>query len=60
MGGICPFGVTEGIAVYLDEALKAYRTVYPACGSGNSTIELTIGEQEQYTGCMGWVDVCRG
>ena len=60
VGGICPFGVNEGIAVYLDESLKAYQTVFPACGSGNSAIELTIAELEKYSGSVAWVDVCRG
>lgn len=59
VGGICPFGVNEGIAVYLDESLKAYRTVFPACGSGNSAIELTIPELERYSESLAWVDVCK-
>ena len=60
VGGICPFGVNEGIAVYLDESLKKYSTVFPACGSGNSAIELTIAELEKYSGSVAWVDVCKG
>lgn len=57
-GGVCPFAVKEGTKVYLDESLKAYETVYPACGSSNSAIELTIPELEQYSGYLAWVDVC--
>ncbi len=59
VGGVCPFAVNEGVTVYLDESLKAYTTVYPACGSSNSAIELTIPELEQYSGSAGWVDVCK-
>ena len=59
VGGVCPFAVNEGGEVYLDESLKAYETVYPACGSSNSAIELTIPELEQYAGYPQWVDVCK-
>ncbi|MBO5257728.1 MAG: YbaK/EbsC family protein [Clostridia bacterium] len=59
VGGVCPFAVNEGVTVYLDESLKAYTTVYPACGSSNSAIELTIPELETYSGSDGWVDVCK-
>ena len=57
-GGVCPFAVKEGVEVYLDDSLKEYETVYPACGSSNSAIELSISEIEQYSGCREWVDVC--
>lgn len=60
VGGVCPFAVNEGVEVYLDESLKRFDTVFPACGSGNSAIELTIGEMEQYSGFTSWVDVCKG
>lgn len=60
VGGVCPFGVNEGVAVYLDESLRRFETVFPACGSGNSAIELTIAELEKYTRGAQWVDVCRG
>lgn len=60
VGGVCPFGVNEGVTVYLDESLKRFTTVFPACGSSNSAIELTIPELERYSGCAGWVDVCKG
>lgn len=59
VGGVCPFGINEGVVVYLDESLKRFTTVFPACGSGNSAIELTIPEMEQYSGYEEWVDVCK-
>lgn len=59
VGGVCPFGVNEGVTVYLDESLKRFTTVFPACGSGNSAIELTVPEMEQYSGYKEWVDVCK-
>lgn len=58
-GGVCPFAVNENIDVYLDESLKRFQTVFPACGSDNSAIELTIPELEQYTQMTAWVDVCK-
>lgn len=59
VGGVCPFAVNDGVAVYLDESLKRFTTVFPACGSSNSAIELTIPELEQYSGFTAWVDVCK-
>lgn len=59
VGGVCPFAVKDGVIVYLDESLKKYETVFPACGSSNSAIELTIPEMEQYSGYKEWVDVCK-
>jgi len=59
VGGVCPFAVNEGVAVYLDESLKRFTTVFPACGSGNSAIELTIPELEEHSGSLQWVDVCK-
>lgn len=59
VGGVCPFAVNEGVTVYLDESLKRFETVFPACGSSNSAIELTIAELEQYSGFDCWVDVCK-
>ena len=59
VGGVCPFAVNEGVKVYLDESLRRFETVYPACGSSNSAIELTIPELERYSGSEGWVDVCK-
>lgn len=60
VGGVCPFAVNKGVTVYLDESLKRFETVYPACGSSNSAIELTIPELERYSGFAGWIDVCKG
>lgn len=60
IGGVCPFGINEGVAVYLDESLKRFATVFPACGSSNSAIELTIQELEAYTPYQQWIDVCKG
>jgi len=59
VGGVCPFGVNEGVTVYLDESLKRFTTVFPACGSSNSAIELTIEELEKYSGFASWIDVCK-
>ena len=59
VGGVCPFAVNEGVGVYLDESLKRFDTVYPACGSSNSAIELTIPELEKYSGFTAWVDACK-
>ena len=59
VGGVCPFAVNEDVQVYLDESLKRFETVFPACGSSNSAIELTIPELERYSGSTAWVDVCK-
>lgn len=59
VGGVCPFAIKEDVAVYLDISLKRYETVFPACGSSNSAIELSIPELEKYSGFCEWVDVCR-
>ena len=59
VGGVCPFGVNEGVTVYLDESLRRFATVFPACGSSNSAIELTIPELEEYSGYEAWIDVCK-
>lgn len=59
VGGICPFAVREGVTVYLDESLKRFKTVFPACGSSNSAIELTIEDMEKYSGCKCWIDVSK-
>ena len=60
VGGVCPFAVKEGVAIYFDESLKRFQTVFPACGSSNSAIELAIPELEQYAGGGQWVNVCKG
>ena len=59
VGGVCPFGVNEGVKVYLDVSLKRFETVYPAAGSSNSAIELTIPELEELSGYTAWVDVAK-
>ena len=59
VGGVCPFGVNEGVQVYLDVSLKRFETVYPAAGSSNSAIELSIPELEAASGSIGWVDVAK-
>lgn len=59
VGGVCPFGVNEGVKVYLDESLKRFETVFPAAGSSNSAIELTIPELEETSLCAGWVNVAK-
>ena len=59
VGGVCPFGIKDGVSVYLDVSLKRFETVFPACGSANSAIELTIPELEKYSGFEAWVDVCK-
>lgn len=59
VGGVCPFAVNEGVLIYLDESLRRFETVFPACGSENSAIELTIAELESLSRSLGWIDVCR-
>lgn len=59
VGGVCPFAVKDGVEVYLDESLRRFRTVFPACGSSNSAIELTIPELEECSRFTAWVDVCK-
>lgn len=59
VGGVCPFGVKEGVAVYLDQSLLAYDTVYPACGSSNSAVKLTPQELSLLCNQAPWVDVCK-
>ena len=59
VGGVCPFGVNEGVKVYLDASLKRFETVFPAAGTSSSAIELSIPELEEASGSMGWVDVAK-
>lgn len=59
VGGVCPFGVKEGVTVYLDESLKRFDTVFPACGSSNSAIELSLEEMERFAKPQSWIDVCK-
>ncbi len=60
IGGVCPFAVNNGVMIYLDESLKRFETVFPACGSSNSAIELTIEELEKYSNYNSWINVCKG
>lgn len=59
IGGVCPFGIREGVHVYLDESLKRFETVFPACGSSNSAIELSLEELERFAEPEAWIDVCK-
>lgn len=59
VGGVCPFAINDGVTVYLDESLRRFETVFPACGSSNSAIELSIKELEDVSGYTDWVDVCK-
>lgn len=59
IGGVCPFGLKEEVPIFLDESLKRFETVYPACGSSNSAIKLTCSELEEYSESKKWVDVCK-
>lgn len=59
IGGVCPFAVKENVTIYLDESLKKFPFVYPACGSSNSAIKLSIEELEKYTNYKDWIDVCK-
>ena len=58
-GGVCPFGVKEGVQVYLDNSLKNHEVVYPAAGTGNSVVKLTVPELEKCSGYLKWIDVCK-
>ena len=59
VGGVCPFAIKDGVEVYLDESFKRFKTIYPACGSSNSAIELSIEELEKYSNYSSWVNVCK-
>ena len=59
IGGVCPFGILPGVDVYLDDSLKRFEKVYPACGSSNSAVELTPDELEQLSGSKAWLSVCK-
>lgn len=58
-GGVCPFGINDGVKVYLDESLRRFEIVYPAAGDDHSAVKLTIPELEEVAGAVGWVDVCK-
>ena len=59
IGGVCPFGINDGVTVYLDESLKLHDTVYPAAGTDHSAVRLTISELEECCGNPEWVDICK-
>ena len=59
VGGDCPFGINENVEVYLDESLKKYEIIYPACGSSNSAVKLTVNDLETASNYLKWVDVCK-
>lgn len=59
IGGVCPFAVNAGVETYLDVSLKRFKTVFPACGSPNSAIELSLEELEEYSDFIKWIDVCK-
>lgn len=59
VGGVCPFGIKENIKVYLDNSLKRFKTIYPACGSHNSAVKLTLEELMNASDFTEWVDVCK-
>ena len=59
VGGVCPFGINDGVEVYLDESLKRFETVFPAVGSDNSAIELNLEELYKYSNALAWIDVCK-
>ena len=60
IGGVCPFGVPDSVPVYLDKSMQRFETVFPACGSSNSAIELDCDTLVQYARAKEWVDVCKG
>ena len=59
VGGVCPFAICENVPVYLDISMKRFTTIFPACGSSNSAIELTCDELFEYAKAIDWVDVCK-
>ena len=59
VGGVCPFGINENVEVYLDESLKQYEIIYPACGSSNSAVKLTVNDLETASNYLKWVDDCK-
>ena len=60
IGGVCPFAVNDNVKIYLDESLRRFETVFPAAGSPNSSIELTMPELEKYSNLLQWIDGCKG
>lgn len=60
VGGVCPFGVNKNVDVYLDDSLKRFEIIYPACGSSNSAVKLTLDELEKTSNYRKWIDICKG
>lgn len=60
IGGVCPFGLKNDLDIYLDVSMKRFTTLFPACGSTNSAIELNLEELTKYSSAKEWVDVCKG
>lgn len=58
-GGVCPFGINDGVLVYLDESLRKFDVVYPAAGNGQSAVRLTVEELYEVSNAEGWVNVCK-
>lgn len=59
VGGVCPFGINKNVEVYLDNSLKRFNIIYPACGSSNSAVRLTLEELEKTSNYKKWIDVCK-
>jgi len=59
VGGVCPFALPKDIKVFLDDSMKRFETMFPACGSSNSAIELTLEELDEYSKAIKWIDVCK-
>jgi prolyl-tRNA editing enzyme YbaK/EbsC (Cys-tRNA(Pro) deacylase) len=59
VGGVCPFALPKDVSVFLDESMKRFETMFPACGSSNSAIEVTLHELEEYSNSQKWIDVCK-
>jgi prolyl-tRNA editing enzyme YbaK/EbsC (Cys-tRNA(Pro) deacylase) len=59
VGGVCPFAIKDGVKVYLDDSIKRFETIFPACGSSNSAIEFTCDELFKYSKSVEWIDVCK-
>lgn len=59
VGGVCPFALNENVGIYLDESLKRFKTVFPACGSSHTAIEIEPLRLEEITNCISWVDVTK-
>lgn len=59
VGGVCPFGISDNVKVYLDTSLKRFSIIYPACGTSNSAVELALSDLEKASNYTKWVDVCK-